>query len=212
MVQRNRVYIFALSNLNPLHIQQVSHWQEQWQEAGFTKIATGQVPFHLGWMKHQMREIRSEDADAVFVVVIHSSARTSTEQWIQECQREGLPIAQVVLVGSEGQLPSDLSHRNDTLIIDNSAQGQAQLIALFHVLARDRGARVMPPIPSSWHYPPAPLPRPTGDPRRYPQWSYLFDDRLFGDSQSTSLESHPDSTSSFSNEPTTVVPKQPPSD
>ena len=215
--KRNRVYIFALSNLNPLYVSQVSQWKEQWQAAGFTKVTTGQVPFHLGWMKHLMREIHSEDADAVFVVVTHASARDSAERWVQECRNEGLPIAHVILMGSYESLPANckndndnLNIHNDTLIMENTAQGQAELIALFHVLAQERKTHFMRPSSSSWHYPFAPPSRPAGDPRRYPQWSYLFDDRLFGDSQSTASESPPDGAPAVSDRPPGPIPHQSP--
>jgi len=215
--QRNRVYIFALSNLNPLHVSQVSQWKEQWQAAGFTKITTGQVPFHLGWMKHLMREIHSEDADAVFIVVTHVSARDSAERWVQECRSEGLPIAHVILMGSHESLLAHwknhndpLKNYNDTLIMENTAQGQAELMAIFHVLAQERRTHFTRPSSSSWRYPLAPPPRPAGDPRRYPQWSYLFDDRLLGDSQSTASEPPPDSTPSVSDRPSGPNPHQPP--
>ncbi len=182
LVQRNRVYIFALSGLNPLHMQKLSRWQNEWQEAGYTKIAAGQVPFHLGWMKHQMREIRSEDTDAVFVVVLHPSARSSAERWIQECQSEGLPIAQVVVVEGEKPSLSDPEDPADPLVIDDTPQGHAHLIALLHALAGERGGTNGPRQTSPlWHYPFAAPPRPAGDPQRFPQWSFLFDDRPSGD-------------------------------
>lgn len=198
LVQRNRVYIFALSGLNPLHVQQVSRWQNQWQEAGYTKIATGQVPFHLGWMKHQMREIRSEDTDAVFVVVLHPSARSSAERWIQECQNEGLPIAQVVVLEDEKTSPGDPENSSDLLVIDDTPQGHAHLIALLDALARERVAKGPRQISTSWHYPFASPPRPASDPQRFPQWSFLFDDRPFTNSPSSlgkSLSDTPSSTS-----------------
>lgn len=210
LVQRNRVYIFALSDLNPWHMQQVSRWQKQWQEAGYTKIASGQVPFHLGWMKHQMREIRSEVADAVFVVVLHSSARSSAERWIQECQSEGLPIAQVVVVANEKPSLSGTEYHADPLVIDDSLHGHAHLIALLHALARDRGAADgTRQTSSSWHYPFAPPLRPAGDPQRFPQWSFLFDDRLSADSPSFLGKPPFDNTSSISRDRTLIAPKLP---
>ncbi len=209
LVQRNRVYIFALCSLNPLHLQKLSRWQNEWQEAGYTKIAVGQVPFHLGWMKHQMREIRSEDTGAVFVVVLHPSARSSAGRWIQECQSEGLPIAQVVVVEGEKPSLSDPENPAGPLVIADSPQGHAHLIAILDALASERRANGPHHSSPAWHYSFAPPPRPAGDPQRFPQWSFLFDDRPSVDSPSSLGKSPSDTPSSISTDRNRTTPQLP---
>lgn len=175
-VQRNRVYVLVLSDCNPWNIVRSARWKEHWQQAGFAKIANGLTPFHLGWMKHQMREIRAEDGEAVFVVVTPFSAWPSARGWIEQCRAEGLPIAQTLVLGHNVSQWAEEDTRTEAVFLEDSEAGHAEALALFHRLAAERGVPTVSRSPS--FYPHAPPPRTGGNAARYPEWSFLFDDRL----------------------------------
>ncbi|MCS7022897.1 MAG: hypothetical protein NZU63_13845 [Gemmataceae bacterium] len=176
-VQRNRVYVFLVSDLNPGHMLQVERWRTRWQEAGFAKIAVGQAPFHLGWMKYMMRSLRSADPECVCAVAVHGAAWSLTRTWLQECLNEGLPIATIFVVGDHRTTDSISRIAGVTMVTaEDSTAGHAEILGHLAALASSRSLPQAPPQ-QAWSYPWAPSSRPEADPSRYPEWSYLFDDR-----------------------------------
>jgi hypothetical protein len=175
VVQRNRVCLFVVSDCNPINMLRIERWKQQWQEAGFARIATGQSPLHLGWMKHVMREIHRDDPEAVFVVVAHASAAATVQSWVAQCSAEGLPIAQTLVFQRRHTDADTATLGPDTIVIQDTPAGHQQAVGYFRALAADRGVPVL--VTSRWRYPHAVAARPSGDPHRYPEWSFIFDDR-----------------------------------
>jgi len=194
--QRNEVYVFALSSLNPISILALDDLREQLNRQGYAKIATGQT-IHAGWMGREMRRIREAAPDATFVVVGFESAGSTAIHLAEKAAREGLAVDGVVLINSEGAFPSSPtglrvirvgkvsemdSGRAETVAVDyvashGLASDTRTVEAVGRLLQESASAVTLPSFveASEWSYPYAPSMRVDGDPARAPDWAFLFD-------------------------------------
>ena len=101
--QRNQVHVFAMSGLNPISVMALDGLAEELHRQGFAKVATGQT-IHAGWMAREMRRIRNDESDAVFVVVGFES-RAAAVRLAEKAAAEGLPVSGVVVIDSKERRP-----------------------------------------------------------------------------------------------------------
>lgn len=195
--QRNHVYVFAVSSLNPVSVMALDALAEELNRRGFAKVATGQT-VHTGWMAREMRRIHKDEPDAVFVVLGFESGTPAAVRLAEKAQAEGLPVGGLVVIDSEGKTPPPASAVR-TLAIGN-VQGMPSSESVESVVVPDAAtyglatdsrtvkatARLLGdlaaavPMPvvveaAEWDYPHAPPMRPAGDPSKAPEWTFLFD-------------------------------------
>lgn len=194
--QRNDVYVFAISSLNPISMVALDGLREQLNRQGFAKVSTGQT-IHSGWMAREMRRIRNTEPEAVFVIVGFESGRASAVALADRVAAEGIPVSGVVVIGTEGAVPASKQGLRVLALgkVEDLASASAEAAPVENVasygLATD--ARTVEavgnllkeiastmPVPvvteaAEWSYPHAPPMRETGDPARDPEWSFLFD-------------------------------------
>lgn len=195
--QRNQVYVFAVSGVNPAGMIALDGFRKQLNRQGFAKVATGQV-IHAWWMAHEMRRIRADDPNAVFVLVGSEAGGPTAVRLAEQAVGRGIPVGGVVLIDAEGKTPAP---RNGvrTLTVGGgygtaSASGVESLAvpdagrftlpsdsravaAVTHLLNEVAAATALPPTEEvvGWEYEHAPEPRPILDPSRSPEWVFLFD-------------------------------------
>ena len=194
--QRDHVYIFAISSFNPISVVALDGLREQLNRQGFAKVATGQT-IHSGWMAREMRRIRAQEPEAVFIVVGFESAGSTAVSLADRVAARGIPVGGVVVIHTDGEV-SQSTQGLRVLAIgkpDQAASASAELTPAGNVatyglaadartveavgnLARDvAGVVSIPEIveQAEWSYPYAPPMREAGDPARDPEWSFLFD-------------------------------------
>ena len=198
--QRNEVYVFAISSLNPVSIVALDGLRDELNRQGFAKVATGQT-IHTGWMAREMRRIRDAEPEAVFVVVGFESAGSSAVALAEKVAAEGLTVGGVVVIDSAGNFPASANGLR-VVAVGNVAAAKAsgafeavpvENVASFGLttnektleavgqLLNDVGATVPIPIveeAAEWEYPHAPPMRAFGDPTSAPEWSFLFDQQV----------------------------------
>jgi hypothetical protein len=195
--QRNQVYLFAMSGVNPISMLALDSLREQVNRNGFAKVATGQT-IHASWMAREMQRIHSEDPQAVFVVLGYESAAPAAQRLSEQAQALGLPVGGLVVITTDAQADMH-SSEGRTLLISSSPPcfssplveltlvpevtsfglaSHARTIAAITNLLSDLAA-AMPIVVveevTGWEYPHAPPMRAMGDPSRNPDWLYLFD-------------------------------------
>jgi hypothetical protein len=195
--QRNQVYVFAMSGLNPVSIMAVDALREELSRKGFPKVATGQT-IHAWWMAREMRRIRDAEPDAVFIVVGFESAAPVAVRLAEKAQADGLPISGVVVIDSEGRTPPPAtsirtlavgnvqgmpsSETVESVVVPDVASyglaSDARTVGAMTRLLTDAAAATPIPVAvesTEWNYPHAPPMRPIGEPVRHPDWMFLFD-------------------------------------
>jgi hypothetical protein len=194
--QRNEVYVFAISNLNPISMMALDGLREQLNRQGFAKVSTGQT-IHTGWMAREMRRIHTSEPDAVFVIVGFESGRSSAVALADKVAAAGMPVGGVVVIGTEGPVPASRQGLRvlalgkveemtpasaDPVPVGNVATyglaTDARTVEAVGNLLKEIASTV--PTPSvteadEWSYPYAAPMRASGDPARDPEWSFLFD-------------------------------------
>lgn len=194
-VQRNGVYVFAMSSLNPVSMVALDTLREQLSQQGYAKVATGQT-IHALWMASEMRRIHEDEPDAVFVVMGFESAASAASRLAEKAQAEGLPVAGVVVITSGetsatasphirtlaiGPGSSESGHLESVPVTDVASFGLATdtrtVQAIGRLLGDAAGTVPLPAVEekSAWEYRHAPPMRPEGDPARDPNWVFLFD-------------------------------------
>jgi hypothetical protein len=192
--QRNGVYVFAVSSLNPVSVLALDGLREELNRQGFPKVATGQA-IHFTWMAREMRRIRDAEPEAVFVVVGFESAAPVAVELADRVAGAGLSVGGVVVIGTGGTAPPSRTGLQ-VLAVGNVAEAAGGAEAVNNVAAYGLAAdartveavvRVLQaaasgvPFPvvteqTEWSYPHAPPMRRAGDPARHPEWSFLFDE------------------------------------
>ena len=102
--QRNDVYVFAISSLNPISVVALDGLREQLNRQGFAKVATGQT-IHAGWMAREMRRIHEAEPDAISSSSASSRAAPRRSPW-PISGREGVPVGGVVVIATEASAPT----------------------------------------------------------------------------------------------------------
>ncbi len=102
--QRNQVYVFAVSSLNPASVLALDKFREEVNKQGFAKVASGQI-IHTSWMASEMQRIHKEQPDAVFVIVGTDSGGTTAVTLAEKVQAVGVPVTAFVLIDAEGKTP-----------------------------------------------------------------------------------------------------------
>lgn len=195
--QRNAVYVFAMSSLNPVSIVALDDLREQLNRQGFSKVATGQT-IHAGWMAREMNRIHEEEPEAAFVIVGFESAAPVAARLAERSISEGMPVAGVVVITS-GDSSSIVLPRIRTLAIGSAIESgivesveavpvpnvasyglatDSRTVEAIGRMLRDAAVSIpMPEIaePSAWSYPFAPPMRPEGNSARDPNWVFMFD-------------------------------------
>jgi hypothetical protein len=194
--QRNDVYVFAISSLNPISIVALDGLREQLNRQGFAKVATGQT-IHTGWMAREMRRIRDTEPDAIFVIVGFESGRPAAVALADKVAAQGIPVSGVIVIGTEGTAPPSRQGLRVLALgkVEEMATANAEPVPVGNVasygLATDARTveavgNLLKEIASTapisvvaevaeWSYPHAPPMREVGDPARDPEWSFLFD-------------------------------------
>ena len=209
--QRNQVYLFAVGGMNPASVAALGSLREELNRQGFAKVGTGQV-VHEWWMARQMREIHSQEPEAVFVVLGSDSGCPTAARLAEKARSQGLPLAAVVFLDAEG-----------SATVGNPAFS-VRTVALGRVVTRpfgvesvdlpDAGTYTLPTDPrvvaavtqvltevaqatppptvehvSDWWYQDAPPARPLVELRDDHRWAFLFD--APGTVPAPIVESHP---------------------
>lgn len=195
--QRNGVYVFAMSSLNPVSIVALDDLREQLNRQGYSKIATGQT-IHAGWMAHEMHRIHEEEPEAVFVILGFESAVPAAARLTERSISEGLPVAGVAVIASEdintitlprirtlaiGRTvePANAENLESVPVPNVASYGLATdsrtIEAIGRMLTDTAVSIPMPEIVESaaWSYPFAPPMRPEVDSARDPNWVFMFD-------------------------------------
>jgi len=197
--QRNGVYVFAMSSLNPVSVFALDGLREQLNRQGFAKVATGQT-IHSGWMHREMRRIRDAEPEAQFIVVGFESAAPAAVRLAERSAAEGLAVGGVVVINSSSMPPPQSSTVRVLAIGAWDAAGAQALgsesapnVATYGLATDQRTveavgrlmsevAQVVPIPPTTdvaeWTYPHAPPMREQGDPALAPEWSFLFDEYI----------------------------------
>jgi hypothetical protein len=174
--ERNRVYVFAVGGATPGAVAALDTLREELNRKGFAKIATGQT-IHTGWMLAQIRKLRVDEPEAVFVVVGADGGASPAVTLAEKAAAEGLPVAGVAVVGEGVRPPSSAGLAG--VVIGTSTDDAVTVESLARYLSETALATTAPRVtvePLEWEYPHAPAMRPTGDPAHGAEWAYLFDE------------------------------------
>jgi hypothetical protein len=195
--QRNQVYLFAIGGMNPAEMLALESLREGLNRQGFAKVGTGQS-VHVGVMVRQMREIRTHEPDAVFVILGSEAGAPAAVRLAERSQAEGSPIAALVILDAEGKTPvPDIGVRTLALgsgygtspatatesvnvpvtgrfALPTDARTVAIVTQLLHEVAQTTASPVVEHV-MGWWYPDAPPARPVVDPGRDGNWVFLFD-------------------------------------
>ena len=197
--QRNQVYVFAVSGMNPAGVVALDSLREELNRQGFAKVGTGQT-VHAWWMAREMRRIRTHEPDAVFVIVGSEAGGPAAVGLAEKAKADGLPVAAVVLLDADGQTsPPAPSSGTRTMTIGLASEvpsafgvewvavpgvdrfalpTDTDTVATLTALLNDVARNGVPPTVEhvmGWWYPGAPPARPVVDPGLDPQWAFLFD-------------------------------------
>src|SRR5262245_30851259 len=102
--QRNQVYVFAIGGLNPAGMMALDRLREELNKQGFAKVATGQS-IYTSWMADEMRNIRIDEPDAVFVIIGSDSGASSALQLAEKAKKAKMPGCGVVLIHTGAKTP-----------------------------------------------------------------------------------------------------------
>jgi hypothetical protein len=195
--QREGVYVFAISSLNPVSIVALDSLREELNRHGFSKVSTGQT-IHAWWMAREMRRIRDAEPNAQFVIVGFESAGSSAMSLARKASATGISVNGVVVINSEGSFPESINGVRVLAVgkVENAnaingvepvpvqnvasyglATDARTLEAIGHLL-NDVATGVPVPVveeATEWDYRYAPPMRAVGDPSRVPEWAFLFD-------------------------------------
>ena len=192
--QRNDVYVFAISSLNPISVVALDGLREQLNRLGFAKVSTGQT-IHAGWMAREMRRIHEADPEATFIIIGFESGSSSAVALADKVAAKGIPLGGVVVIATDGKAPTSQMGLNVLALgkVEDLGQASAESVPNVATYGLATDARTVEavgnllkevatsiPVPSvteasEWSYPHAPAMRVMGDPARDPQWSFLFD-------------------------------------
>jgi hypothetical protein len=192
--QRNDVYVFAISSLNPVSVVALDGLREQLNRLGFAKVSTGQT-IHTGWMAREMRRIHEADPDAQFVVIGFESGSSSAVDLADKVAAKGIPVGGVVVIATDGTAPASRQGLNVLALgkVEDLGQANAESVPNVATYGLATDARTVEavgnllkvvatsvPVPvyteaTEWNYPHAPAMRVMGDPARDSEWSFLFD-------------------------------------
>jgi hypothetical protein len=193
--QRNEVYVYAVSGMNPADAWDVDKLREELNKQGFAKVSCGQSLLAYTFAS-DMRHIHAEHPDAVFVILGSASAAPTATRLAQKAVLDGLPVAAFVMLDHDGKATiPNLGVR--TLAIggygtSTPISGEAVVVATSsrYNLASDMRtvetiARLLNDVAwaipqtveleTEWSYPHTPPARPMLDPGPYVDWLYLFD-------------------------------------
>lgn len=171
--QRNQVYVFAVSGMNPLDMLALDALRGELARRGFAKVATGQA-VHAGWMTREMRRIREEQPEAVFVLLGSEGGAVTAAKLAEQAVADGLPVGAVVLVSRDPKPAPAVG--NNLRVEAVNGHGSEHAAGVATVLNEVAATTPLPVIVErvGWDYPHAPEPRPEIEPRD-PNWSFLFD-------------------------------------
>jgi hypothetical protein len=189
--QRNGVYVFAMSSLNPVSVVALDGLREQLSRQGFAKVATGQT-IHAGWMNREMRRIRDAEPEAQFIVIGLESAGPIAVRLAERAASDGLAVGGVVVIDSTGKTPPQSASVRvlavggreemvDAVVPNVATHGLAADARTVEAVGDllNEVAGLVPILPTievaEWSYPHAPPMREPGDPALSPEWSFLFD-------------------------------------
>lgn len=195
--QRNQVHVFAMSGLNPISVMALDALAEELNRQGFAKVATGQT-IHAWWMAREMRRIREQEPDAVFVIVGFESAGPVAVRLAEKVAADGLPVGGVVVIDSEGRTAAPIagiralaignvqgmpaSETVESIVVSDAASyglaTDTRTVTAVGRLLTDLAGTVPVPVVAEvtqWEYPYAPPMRPPGEPARDPDWLYMSD-------------------------------------
>ncbi len=203
MTQRNQEYVLLISDANPRNIMRVKQLSEELHKAGYAKTVTAISPFHLGWMKHCVRDLHRQYPDAAFHVGSVPPSLTAVEQWIAEMAGEGLPVRPLPSTLATGQKLSAGSDRSEgeTTHPTPAAAPIADMAAVWIAWLDSEASRRPLPVlrESNWSYSHVPPVRPLLRELSPGEWSFIFDDRPAvgkgGDGVRTPQATSPTSTS-----------------
>jgi hypothetical protein len=195
--QRNHVYVFAICGMNPAGIVALDKLREELNRQGFAKVGTGQA-VHAWWMAREMRRIRAQEPDAVFVLLGSESGAPVAAKLAERAAADGLPVAAVVYLDADGAVAiPPVAFGVRTLAVGGFSPGRpfgvesvevaagtfdlpsdtrtvAVVAQVLNEIAQTTTAPLVEHV-TAWWYRDAPPARPVVDPGRDPQWAFLFD-------------------------------------
>ncbi|MCE9565117.1 MAG: hypothetical protein K8U57_24055 [Planctomycetes bacterium] len=175
--QRNQVYVFAISGVNPVEMAAVDTFRDQLNRKGFAKIGTGQA-LHATWMANEIKCIRANEPHAVFVFVGVEGGALTAQRLAEKVSADGVPVAAMVMF--EHRCPArDPVNGCRMLTVAEKSISADESVAMVAELLNEIAAKVSPPIiveTTSWDYKHAPEPRPHVAPGHDPEWAFLFDE------------------------------------
>ncbi|MBA4063508.1 MAG: hypothetical protein C0501_07300 [Isosphaera sp.] len=172
--QRNQVYVFAVGGLDPAGLLALGAFRDGLNGHGFEKVGTGQA-VHAGWMAKEMRRVRADNPNAVFVLVGVGGGGPAAAKLAAGAVADGLPVAGFVRVG-DGK-PVDPPAGVRTLALCGPAAAAETVAAVAGLLNEVAANTAAPPPqgPEFWTYPHATPGRPELEPGPDPDWAFLFD-------------------------------------
>jgi hypothetical protein len=172
--QRNQVYVFAVGGLDPVGLFALEGFREGLNGHGFEKVGTGQA-VHAGWMAKEMRRVRADNPNAVFVLVGIGGGAPAAARLAEGAVADGLPVAGFVRVGDGKPVEPPAGVR--TLALCGPPASPETMAAVAGLLNEVAWATAVPPAQhlAEWSYPHATPVRPEIDPGDDPDWAFLFD-------------------------------------
>ncbi len=195
--QRNQVYVFAIGGMNPLTVSTLDTFREELNRKGFAKVGTSQS-VHTSWITKEMKRIRTDDPNAVFVLVGLETGNSVAVKLAETALAAGTPISAIVLIDASGETPlpnlalrtlvvstqQKIATNSAVEVVTVPATGRCTLptdartidaiatllTELAHAIPQEIHTEIV-----EWEYPHAPAPRPMLDPFREPEWAFLFD-------------------------------------
>jgi len=95
---KDHVHIFLLNGLDPCHLGNLSGVRDYCHELGFRNTYYGQF-FHSWLFASKMKQIRSEDPHARFVVVGFSAGAITSRTMVNELKDAGITVDLLMYVG-----------------------------------------------------------------------------------------------------------------
>jgi hypothetical protein len=173
--QRNQVHVYVVGGMLPTVPFTLDTLRAELNHKGFARVTTAQSVY-APWIAYEMRRIRKEEPNAVFVL-IGTEGGTTAAKWLAErAGAKGLPVAGLVLF-DRGGVARSFAGDLRVVTVPNSPSAPESVAVISRFLNE---AAATAPRPAVYlmesDYPYAPAPRPYLDPSPTPEWSFLFDD------------------------------------
>ncbi len=177
--QRNQVYVFAISGLNPLEMCAVDQFRDKLNRNGYAKVGTGQI-VHAMWMANEIKCIRCNEPNAAFVIVGVEGGASTAVRLAEKVSADGANVAGIVLFEKKGCNRTSPQGPRFLTVPNNSVSCDESVALVTHLLNEVAATTIQPVVVETvgWDYPHAPEPRPMVAPGHSPDWAFLFDESI----------------------------------